>query len=89
MKIDPSRPLVTIAPGTPGQKPAHMIRMGTWEIHGYRWQAPLLARLPSNMGLDSIDVKLKLKDQAKKNNSDADVQAGIQFIAKGKYYVLD
>ncbi|CAN7794858.1 hypothetical protein LJR267_009526 [Paraburkholderia hospita] len=89
VKIDPSRPLVTIAPGTPGQKPAHMIRMGTWEIHGYRWQAPLLARLPSNMGLDSIDVKLKLKDQAKKNNSDADVQAGIQFIAKGKYYVLD
>jgi len=89
VKLDPSRPLVTIAPGTPGQKPAHMIRVGTWEIQGYRWQAPLLARLPSNMGLDSINVKLKLKDQAKKNNSDADVQAGIQFIAKGKYYVLD
>ncbi len=89
VRLDPSHPLVTIAPGTPGQKPAHMIRVGTWEIQGYRWQAPLLARLPSNMGLESINVKLKLKDQAKKNNSDADVQAGIQFIAKGKYYVLD
>lgn len=89
VKLDLPRPLVTIAPGTPGQKPMHMIRVGTWEIRGYRWQAPLLARLPPNMGMDTISVKLKLKDQAKKNNSDADVQAGIQFIAKGKYYVLD
>lgn len=89
VKLDLPRPLVTIPPGTLGQKPMHMIRVGTWEIHGYRWQAPLLARLPPNMGMDTISVKLKLKDQAKKNNGDADVQNGIQFIAKGKYYVLD
>jgi hypothetical protein len=97
--LDPSRPLLTIAAGTPGVKPSHIIRVGKWTIEGYRWQAPLLAALPSNMAIDSMTVELKLKDEApsaakgnvpsQKKDSNADEQVGIHFTAKGKYYVLD
>ena len=76
---------------TPGVKPSHMIRVGKWKIKGYRWQVPLLAALPPNMALDSMDVELKLKDDgpSHKKDSDAGDQVGIHFIAKGKYYVLN
>jgi hypothetical protein len=68
-----------------------MIREGTWEINGFRWQAPLLARLPSNMSLDSITVELKLKEQGAKKSQDRSASdlGGIHFTAKGKYYVLN
>jgi hypothetical protein len=55
-----------------------MIRQGNWTIEGFRWQAPLLGRLPASMTLESLTVELWLKDQV-----------GIHFTAKGKYYVLD
>ncbi|MGF6812733.1 hypothetical protein OKW30_007950 [Paraburkholderia sp. Clong3] len=89
--IEPATPLLAVPPGTTGPRPAQMIRVGTWEINGFRWQSPLLAKLPSNMTLDSMTVELKLNEQGAtgKANSGVGDQGGIHFTAKGKYYVLD
>jgi hypothetical protein len=88
--LDPAKPLLTIPTGTTDQRPAQMIRVGTWEINGYRWQAPLLASLPSNMTLDSMTVELKLRERGASRSKDgANDQGGIHFTAKGKYYVLN
>jgi hypothetical protein len=89
--IDPAKPLLAIPVGTTDQRPAHMIREGTWEINGFRWQAPLLTRLPSNMSLESITVELKLNEQGagKSQDGSASDSGGIHFTAKGKYYVLN
>ncbi|MFP3180617.1 hypothetical protein [Burkholderia sp. 4M9327F10] len=73
------RPLLAVSPGEAHLGP--VIRVGTWEIDGYRWQSPLLARLPPNMALESLTATLQTK--AGKNGT-----AGIRFVAKGKYYVL-
>lgn len=81
--LDPPKPILAMPAGVAGERPAQMIREGTWEINGFRWQAPLLARLPSNMALDSITVELKLAEQGSNN------LGGIHFTAKGKYYVLN
>lgn len=81
--LDPPKPLLAMPAGVAGERPTQMIREGTWEINGFRWQAPLLARLPSNMALDSITVELKLAEQGSNN------LGGIHFTAKGKYYVLN
>jgi hypothetical protein len=70
----------------------HLLRQGSWQIDGYQWQAPLLAKLPSNMTLDSLSVTLKINEQggtAKRADSDTALQSGVHFTAKGKYYVLD
>ncbi len=81
VKLDPPKPLlaapVAVARTAKG-KTFPMIRQGTWQIDGFRWQAPLLERLPPSMTLESLTVELWLKDQV-----------GIHFTAKGKYYVLD
>ncbi|MFC0403136.1 type 4b pilus protein PilO2 [Paraburkholderia rhizosphaerae] len=81
VKLDPAKPLLAAPPALARAakgKPIPMIRQGTWKAEGFRWQAPLLARLPASMTLESLTVELWLKDQV-----------GIHFTAKGKYYVPD
>jgi len=81
VKLDPPKPLLAVPPAfarTAHGKAFPMIRQGAWKIEGFRWQAPLLARLPPSMTLESLTVELWLKDQV-----------GIHFTAKGKYYVPD
>jgi len=60
----------------PGQIQGALVLRGEWTIEGYKWQSPLLERLPRNMALDTLDVELK------------EDGTGIHFTAKGKYYVL-
>ncbi|WGS55110.1 hypothetical protein LFL96_34735 (plasmid) [Paraburkholderia sp. D15] len=69
---------ILAAPASAGPKPAHLIREGSWTIEGFRWQAPLLARLPLNMTLDTLKVEFRTTEPI-----------GIHFTAKGKFYVLD
>ncbi|MFL9988453.1 hypothetical protein [Paraburkholderia sediminicola] len=79
IRLQPAHPLATAPPGTPGAgRVPHMIREGTWQIDGYRWQAVLLSKLPPSMSLDSLAVELRTKGEV-----------GIHFTAKGKYYVQD
>jgi hypothetical protein len=81
VKLDRPKPLLAVSPALahPAKgKPLPMIRQGTWTIEGFRWQAPLLARLPPSMTLENLTVELWLKDKV-----------GIHFTAKGKYYVPD
>ncbi|MBT2795315.1 hypothetical protein [Paraburkholderia strydomiana] len=89
--LDPPKPLLATPVGTSDSRPAQMIRVGEWTINGYRWQSPLLARLPSNMTLDTITVELKLGDPGASKTQDGGVQVqnGIHFTARGKYYVLN
>ncbi|MGF6915875.1 hypothetical protein [Paraburkholderia sp. 40] len=89
--LEPPKPLLTVPMGTNDPRPAQMIRMGDWTINGYRWQSPLLARLPSNMTLDTMTVELKLGDPGASKTQDGgtQVQNGIHFTARGKYYVLN
>jgi hypothetical protein len=60
----------------PGELHGPLIQQGDWQIEGYKWQSALLARLPSNIALESLDLELR------------DDGSGVHFIAKGKYYVL-
>jgi|GEM_PF-1467857 len=89
--IQPAKPLLAVPMGTTESRPAQMILVGEWTINGYRWQSPLLARLPSNMTLDTMAVELKLGDPGVSNTQvgGTPVQNGIYFTAKGKYYVLN
>lgn len=77
VRLDPPQHVLSAPPG-PGDRHGRLVLQGNWEIDGFRWQAPLLAALPENMALDSITVSLL-----------AQGAAGIHFVAKGKYYVLD
>ncbi|TDN59095.1 hypothetical protein [Paraburkholderia sp. BL10I2N1] len=92
VRIDPAKLLLPPPPGTaaPGAN-AHLVRQGTWQIEGFRWQAVLLSRLPSSMALDSLTLELRLKDQGTTSAQAgaADEQVGVHFTAKGKYYVLN
>ncbi|MEM5316048.1 hypothetical protein [Paraburkholderia sp. JHI869] len=81
VKLEPSHALLA-SPPPPGERHRALLREGRWEIDGYRWQAPLLAALPSNMILESLDVKL---DTAAPEELG---KVGIHFVAKGKYYVV-
>ncbi|WP_408288350.1 hypothetical protein [Paraburkholderia aspalathi] len=79
VRLQPAHPLVPASSRTPGAGAIpHMIREGTWQIDGYRWQAVLLSRLPPSMSLESLTVELRTKGEV-----------GIHFTAKGKYYVQD
>ena len=91
VRIDQAAPLLSVPPGATGPRPAEMMRVGSWEISGFRWQWPLLAKLPSNMTLESMTIEMKLESggTTKKPNSEAEHQVGIHFTAKGKYYVLN
>lgn len=77
VRLDPPARVLSAPPG-PGDRHGPLVLQGNWEIDGFRWQAPLLAALPENMALDSITISLL-----------AQGAAGIHFVAKGKYYVLD
>jgi hypothetical protein len=70
-----------LGPLMPGPLPANhrgpVLLDGKWEIKGYLWQEPLLTRLPPNMALESLNVTFVPKGE----------NLGIQFDAKGKYYV--
>lgn len=89
--LEPPKPLLAVPMGTSDSRPAQMIRVGDWTINGYRWQSPLLARLPSNMTLETMTVELKLGEPGARRAQDggAQVQNGIHFTARGKYYVLN
>lgn len=92
VKLDEARPLLPLpVAGEVRGRPAHLIRQGDWMIEGFRWQAPLLAKLPPNLTLDSLKVELRLNDGtgASKSNEQGDTPNGVHFTAKGKYYVLD
>jgi hypothetical protein len=74
VRIDAVGPLMA------GQVPAShhgpVLLEGQWEIKGYFWQEPLLARLPPNMALESLKVTYL-----------ANGVMGVQFDAKGTFYV--
>jgi hypothetical protein len=79
--IEPAASLLATPP--PANEPhGPLIREGKWEIDGYLWQAPLLARLPSSMTLETLSVKLNTSAPEETG------KVGIQFVAKGKYYVV-
>ncbi|MBN3785705.1 hypothetical protein [Burkholderia sp. Ac-20353] len=69
----------------------HLIKQGDWTIEGFRWQAPLLAKLPPNMSLESLKVELRLADAAgtSTKNDNGDSPYGVHFTAQGKYFVLN
>ncbi|RKT10654.1 hypothetical protein B0G69_8088 [Paraburkholderia sp. RAU2J] len=89
--LEPPKPLLAVPMGTNDSRPAQMIRVGEWTISGFRWQSPLLARLPSNMTLDTMTVELKLGEAGANTsqNGGTVIQNGIHFTARGKYYVLN
>lgn len=81
VRIEPTHPLIPAPP--PAAEPhGPLIREGQWEIDGYRWQSPLLARLPPNMTLEALELAL---DTAAPDELG---KVGIHFVAKGKYYVV-
>jgi hypothetical protein len=59
-----------------GELTGPIVQAGDWQIDGFMWQAPLLARLPDSMSLTTLELELK------------DDGSGVHFTAKGKYYVL-
>jgi hypothetical protein len=73
------KPAERLIPRQPlaGEVQGPLVQRGTWQIDGYKWQSALLARLPDNMALDTLDVELK------------EDGTGVHFTAKGKYYVLN
>ena len=79
--MEPSRALLSMPPPA-NEAHGRLIREGKWEIDGYRWQGPLLERLPSNMTLETLEVKL---DTAAPDELG---KVGIHFVAKGKFYVV-
>jgi hypothetical protein len=81
VKLEPSHALIA-SPPPANERHRTLLREGRWEIDGYRWQAPLLAALPSNMTLESLNVTL---DTAAPEELG---KVGIHFVAKGKYYVV-
>ncbi|KDR40806.1 hypothetical protein [Caballeronia glathei] len=60
-----------------GEIQGPLVQRGTWQIDGYKWQSALLARLPDNMALESLELELR------------EDGTGVHFTAKGKYYVLN
>ena len=79
--LEPSHSLLAMPPPA-GESHRALLREGKWEIGGYRWQAPLLAALPPNMVLETLEVKL---DTAAPEELG---KVGIHFVAKGKFYVV-
>jgi hypothetical protein len=74
--IKPAERLIARQPMA-GEVQGPLVQRGTWQIDGYKWQSALLARLPDNVALDTLDVELK------------EDGTGVHFTAKGKYYVLN
>jgi len=61
-------------PPTPPLPKFHPLKVGKWEIDGYKWQSHLIDLLPQNMILDKLVVDLS-KD-------------GAHFHAEGTFYVV-
>ncbi|MGU7771758.1 hypothetical protein ACV229_16505 [Burkholderia sp. MR1-5-21] len=91
VQIDEPKPLLSLAGVEASEAGPHLIKQGTWIIEGFRWQAPLLAKLPPNMALESLKVELKLQggSGSASRNDLGDTPYGVHFTAKGKFYVLD
>lgn len=72
-----------------GVRGVRLLKQGEWTIEGFRWQTPLLAKLPPNMALESLKVELRLNEgaPATTNKETGDSPYGVHFTAKGKYYV--
>ncbi|WP_028231574.1 hypothetical protein [Paraburkholderia mimosarum] len=81
VRLSPAQPLINTPPPA-NERHGPLIRAGTWEIDGYRWQAPLLARLPPDMTLETLKVTLDTEAPEEMG------KVGIKFVAKGKYYVV-
>jgi len=81
VRLSPAQPLINTPPPA-NERHGPIIRAGTWEIDGYRWQAPLLARLPPDMALETLKVTLDTEAPEEMG------KVGIKFVAKGKYYVV-
>ncbi|WP_321883991.1 hypothetical protein [Burkholderia cepacia] len=86
-----ARPLITTPGAGEAAQVGRLLKQGDWTIEGFRWQSPLLAKLPPNMALDSMKVELRLKEGAGPTTSSdtGDSPYGVHFTAKGKYYVFD
>lgn len=85
------RPLIATAGAGDGAHVGQLLKQGDWTIEGFRWQSPLLAKLPPNMALESLKVELRLNEGASATPSKdtGDSSYGIHFTAQGKYYVFD
>ncbi|WP_186031972.1 hypothetical protein [Burkholderia gladioli] len=84
-----ARPLIATAAAGEAVRGVRLLKQGEWTIEGFRWQTPLLAKLPPNMALESLKVELRLNEgaPATTNKETGDSPYGVHFTAKGKYYV--
>ncbi|MCO1368736.1 hypothetical protein [Burkholderia multivorans] len=91
VNLGEARPLVTTPGAVDGAHVERMLKQGDWTIEGFRWQSPLLAKLPPNMALESLKVELRLNEGAPANadKETGDSPYGVHFTAKGKYYVFN
>lgn len=89
VSLGEARPLIAMSGG--GAHVGRLIKQGEWTIEGFRWQSPLLEKLPRNMALESLKVELRLKEGVGPTTSSdtGDSPYGVHFTAKGKYYVFD
>lgn len=66
-----------------------LVRVGTWQIDGFKWQMRLLQNLPPNMVLTKLTVQLRIPaSQTGGVVSNGEPQAGLHFHAEGKFYVF-
>ncbi|KUY50340.1 hypothetical protein [Burkholderia sp. RF2-non_BP3] len=91
VNLGEARPLNTTPGAGEGAHGSRLLRQGEWTIEGFRWQSPLLAKLPPNMALESLKVELRLNEgaPATTNKETGDSPYGVHFTAKGKYYVFN
>jgi hypothetical protein len=75
--------------GPPPSKEANhkYVRIGTWQIDGFKWQMKLLEQLPSNMAIDSITIELRVGSVKGAQVGDL-ADRGVHFHAEGKFYVI-
>ncbi|AKM45325.1 hypothetical protein NL30_36400 [Burkholderia contaminans] len=91
VNLGEARPLIAVPGAGEGAHVGRLLKQGDWTIEGFRWQSPLLAKLPPNMALESLRVELRLNEgaAATTNKETGDSPYGVHFTAKGKYYVFN
>lgn len=91
VSLGEARSLIAVPGAGEGAHVGRLLKQGDWTIEGFRWQSPLLAKLPPNMALESLKVELRLNEGAAPtiNKETGDSPYGVHFTAKGKYYVFD
>ncbi|WP_321853557.1 hypothetical protein [Burkholderia cenocepacia] len=89
--LDEPRSLIAAPGAVEGGRVGPLLKQGGWTIEGFRWQSPLLAKLPPNMTIESLKVDLRLNEgaTATPNRETGESSYGVHFTAKGKYYVFD